>query len=65
MPIRCRTALAFPAASMALMLVVAGCSTLKVKTDYDPNVDFEGAIPAIRHPQVIPHFQAKRLGGGL
>jgi hypothetical protein len=40
MSTRCRTAFALPAATAALALAVAGCSSLKVKTDYDPNVDF-------------------------
>ena len=40
MSTRCRTAFALPAASAALALAVAGCSGLKVKTDYDPSVDF-------------------------
>ena len=40
MSLRRRAAFALPAAAAVLGLAVAGCSTLKVKTDYDPSVDF-------------------------
>lgn len=40
MSIRRRATFALPAVAAVLGLAAAGCSTLKVKTDYDPSVDF-------------------------
>ena len=40
MSVRRRATFALPAVAAVLGLTVAGCSTLRVKTDYDPSVDF-------------------------